>query len=79
MANGTPDDHIIVGDINLYYPIWGGPHIATKEEAEDFIQDIDKADMELLTELGTVTWRWEEQKSTINLTLISRNLTERLI
>jgi hypothetical protein len=78
-ANGTPDDHIIVGDINLHHPIWGGPHAATEEEAEDFIQDMDEAGMELLMEPGTVTWQREEQESTIDLTLISRNLTERLI
>jgi exonuclease III len=79
MANGIPDDHIIVGDINIHHPIWGGPHAATEEEAEDFIQDMDEAGMELLTEPGTVTWQREEQESTIDLTLISRSLTERLI
>jgi hypothetical protein len=49
---------------------------ALEEAAEDFIHNMDGADMKLLTELGTDTWRRKNQKSTINLTLVSRNLTE---
>jgi hypothetical protein len=49
---------------------------ALEEPAEDFIHNKDGADTKLLTELGTDTWRRKNQKSTINLTLVSSNLTE---
>jgi hypothetical protein len=70
---------VVVGDINLHHPTWGGPYTVAEEAAEDFIYDTDEAGMDLLTEPGTVTWQREDQESTIDLTLVSRSLTERLI
>jgi hypothetical protein len=79
MAKGNQEDHVVVGDINLHHPIWGGPNVTGDDIAEDFIHDMDEADMELMTEPGIATWQREDQESTIDLTYVSRSLTERLI
>jgi hypothetical protein len=55
-AQSRYDDHIILGDINLHHPMWGGAHVKVDNEANKLIELIDKLGLELLTEQGLITW-----------------------
>jgi Endonuclease-reverse transcriptase len=50
-------EHVIVGDVNLHHPAWGGDKAQRDEEAEDLIELTDNTQMELWMEPGTITWK----------------------
>jgi hypothetical protein len=70
---------IIAGDFNRHDQLWGGNEVATdarQGEAEPltlFIQDIS---LQSVLPRGTITWRQDRRKSTIDLILASRRLTQ---
>jgi hypothetical protein len=55
-AQSRYDDHIILGDMNLYHPMWGGAHVKADNEADELIELIDELGLELLTEQGLIIW-----------------------
>ena len=56
-AQSRYDNHIILRDINLHHPIWGGAHVKVDDEANELIELTDKLGLELLTKQGLVTWQ----------------------
>jgi hypothetical protein len=77
--NDRGGEHMIVGDFNLHHPSWGGAGTRGDAEAEDLLEIMDAHDMEIVTEPGVVTWERKDQQSTIDLTIISNGLLERLV
>jgi ribonuclease HI len=78
-TNKATIDHILVGDMNAHHPAWGGPGTRIDPEAEILLEIMDRFNIELTTDEGTITWERNQQKSTLDLTLISSNLTNRMI
>jgi ribonuclease HI len=72
-------ESIVLGDLNLHHPAWGGHEIEIEPESLELIEAADEASLELLTEPGTVTWQLGDRGSTIDLTFTSRSLLDRLI
>lgn len=69
-------EHLLVGDFNLYHPLWSGIrgpecHAA----AAGLLRATRGAGMELLTPPGIITWSREQQKSTIDLTFATQTIT----
>lgn len=49
-------DHVVVGDMNLHHPLWGGAHVEADREADELIDIVDEHDLVMLTKQGLVTW-----------------------
>lgn len=71
-------EHIIVGDMNVHHPLWGGPITDIDQEAEDLLIFLDDSKWDLLTEKGKLTWERGGSSSVIDLTFVSEMLVERL-
>ncbi|RAO68551.1 uncharacterized protein BHQ10_004563 [Talaromyces amestolkiae] len=72
-------EHLVLGDMNIHHPAWGGPGTRTDSKGTELLKIADYHDLELATEEGTVTWERGQSKSTINLTFLSMSLFNRLI
>lgn len=73
------EDHIVLGDMNLHHPLWGGAHVAAEAAADQLISIMDDFNLELLTPQGLVTWQRAKSETTIDLTFASRSLCERTV
>jgi ribonuclease HI len=71
--------HLILGDMNVHHPAWGGPGTKIDNEGTELLEIVDRHEIELATEEGIVTWERGQSKSTIDLTFLSANLFNRLI
>ena len=69
----------MVGDFNLHHPVWGGLEIEGDREAEQLLTIIDERQLSLLLPQGFITWRAGELQSTIDLTLSTPSVMQRLI
>ena len=58
---------LLLGDLNLHHPNWGGPSTIPHQEASELINLVDQQGLELLTPVGTITFERGPQKSTIDL------------
>ncbi|KAJ5598905.1 reverse transcriptase [Penicillium lagena] len=72
-------EHVVIGDMNVHHPLWGGPGADIDREAEDLLTVMDEFKMDLLTEEGKPTWERAGSSSVIDLTFVSETLTERLV
>jgi Ribonuclease HI len=79
LARRPYTEHILVGDMNLHHPVWGGEGVKTSTAAERLLDTLGKYDMGMTTERGTATWRRNKQASVIDLTFVSNSLIERVI
>ncbi|KAF2812694.1 DNase I-like protein [Mytilinidion resinicola] len=78
LLNNNNAEHVLVGDMNLHHPSWGGIRVInTEEQAEELIRIITEAGMDLATEKGIETWARGTSWSTIDLTFTTGWLTER--
>jgi hypothetical protein len=78
-TNDREGEHMIVEDFNLHHPSWGGAGTQGDAEAEDLLEIMDAYDIEIVTELGVMTWERKDQQSTIDLIIILNGLLERLV
>jgi hypothetical protein len=65
--------------MNAHHPAWDGPGTKIEPERERLLEIADHYHIELNTEEGIITWERGDHSSTINLTLLSTNLINRLI
>jgi hypothetical protein len=72
-------EHLILGDMNVHHPAWGGPGTKIDTEATELLEIVDRHEIELATEEGLITWERGQSKSTIDLTCLSASLFNRLI
>ena len=71
----TQGEHIVIGDFNLHHPYWSGPSRPTQHAAADQLLDIvAAADLDLTLPAGTVTWEARRSSSTIDLVFMSASL-----
>jgi hypothetical protein len=49
-------EHVIVGDLNLHHPAWGGPNAKRKALSERLLDILDDHALEVINEPGVVTW-----------------------
>ena len=69
---------ILLGDMNIHHPRWGGRHIATEPQAEHLLNAVEVEGLHLLTPPGEPTWKRGEQESVIDLTFASQGVLDRL-
>lgn len=73
-------EHIVVGDFNLHHPIWGGTQCLERHKmADDLLQIINEAGLQLLTPPGEVTWEARGATSTIDLAFSTENIAQLLV
>jgi hypothetical protein len=72
-------EHLVIGDMNVHHPAWGGPGTKIDNEGTELLEIADRHELELATEEGIVTWERGQSKSTIDLTFLSARLFNRLI
>jgi hypothetical protein len=47
-------EHLILGDMNVHHPAWGGPGTNIDTEATELLEIVDRHEIELATEEGLV-------------------------
>ncbi|KAM3547744.1 hypothetical protein ARSEF4850_009829, partial [Beauveria asiatica] len=72
---------IVMGDFNLRHPLWSTTHRSaeTGPNAQDLLIIIEDFELQLLTEPGMPTHRWNGGISTIDLTFATHQLASRVI
>ena len=70
---------ILLGDLNLHHPVWGGEDVEPDPKAEDFLEIADKHPLDLWLEPGTITRDEAGHQTTIDLVWGSQELAGRLI
>ena len=74
------EEHIVVGDFNLHHTCWGGSAVRrTEEEADDLIEIMDEFGLTSNLPTGTITYMEADRQSTIDLSLTTIGLADRLI
>jgi len=69
---------ILLGDFNLHHPRWGGIHCAADDLAGDLLAEAEQQGLALALPPGSVTWRRGGRASTIDLTFVSAELSQRI-
>ena len=73
-------EQIVLGDFNLHHPQWGGPLSRDPEaEAEQLVDLGERFGLTITTTPGTVTYRENTARTTIDLCWITQGLIDRLI
>lgn len=70
---------VLVGDLNLHHPLWGGEASPTDPQAEQLISLLTDLNLQLLTPPGTTTWQRNGSKSTIDLAAAHPELEDQLM
>ena len=71
--------HLVVGDLNLHHPTWGGLNVKKDREAEQLLTIMDEQQLSLLLAQESITWRVNELQSTIDLSLGTPAVTQRMM
>jgi Reverse transcriptase (RNA-dependent DNA polymerase)/Endonuclease-reverse transcriptase len=76
-------EHVLLGDFNLHHPLWSrDTETRTSQMALNLLAITGKANLELITPPGLVTWRrsaTSHSQSTIDLTFLSETLSQHLV
>ena len=74
-------DHIVLGDMNIHCPLWGGPTANHHNKFFDFIPIVERLNLTLLLPIGSITHPGANSQngSTIDLIFASYAVSERLI
>lgn len=68
IEEGAGQEQIVLGDFNLHHPTWGGNTAQDQHWAADvLIRTTNRAQLQLLTEPGTITWETARSCQTIDL------------
>lgn len=79
LAANLEQKHLVVGDVNLHHPSWGGPHIRANNGSEDLLILSKAYDLSLLLPPGTITYEEGPGKSTIDLKYLTDFLSNSVI
>ena len=74
------EEQVVLGDLNLHHPLWGGLNRETTDpESEDLIDII--GDFALYNTLppGTITYEEGQSQTTIDLCLVTTGLIDKVI
>jgi exonuclease III len=84
----TKEDHLLVGDINLHHPAWGGEGVTPHHLAGELLEKMEDQDITLTLEKGTITrdtskrlgnGEHRRETSTVDLVLCSRRLAHKIV
>ncbi len=57
LAAQRDGEHVVVGDLNLHHPAWGGIHIPVMDSnSKDLLSVVEKFGLQLLLKKGTITY-----------------------
>ena len=71
---------ILLGDLNLHHPQWGGPYVYAEAPAEELLEITAVGGLQVATPMGAIIWqRMPSSQLTIDLTFISEGLYQRLL
>lgn len=74
------EEQIVVGDFNLHHEHWGGSTVRqADEEADELLEIIDEFSLTSHLPVGTITFEEADRRSTIDLSLTTIGLVDRLI
>ncbi|KAM0664344.1 hypothetical protein ACQRIU_006927 [Beauveria bassiana] len=78
---GQDHESIVLGDFNLHHPLWSARRQrgVARSRAEELLTIVETFQLQLLTVPGTVTHRWKDGDSTIDLTFATEDLASRTI
>ncbi len=79
LATSLLDEHIILGDFNLYHAVWGGMEAKSDRDAKSLLAIVEQHSLHLLSKTGTITYDEAGHQSTIDLIFASTAISERLI
>ena len=66
---------ILLGDLNLHHPQWGGPYVHAEAPAEELLKITAAGGLRVATPTGAIIWqRMPSSQSTIDLTFINKGL-----
>ncbi len=71
-------DLIVLGDINLHHPVWGGAHVRPDSESKHLISMYNAYSLSLLLPPGTITRENNSNITTIHLVFASPPLKNAL-
>ncbi|KAJ5820630.1 hypothetical protein N7474_006221 [Penicillium riverlandense] len=72
-------EHIVLGDMDVHNPAWGGLGTQIHQEAEDLLLIMHEQGLQLTTEERIETWSSRDQSLVIDLTFISSSLYSTLV
>jgi hypothetical protein len=76
----APGEHLLIGDFNVHHPWWSGIHNPTQHDAADqLIDEVRLANLQLLTPTGITTWSRGVSESTLDLAFGSQRVVARLL
>ena len=80
LATADAQNTVVLGDFNLHHPLWSTIHrrAGVGHSAQGLLTIIEDFQLQLLTELGTPTHRWNGGESTIDLTFATEDLASRI-
>lgn len=76
------DEILILGDFNLHHPLWSTTYRRSRSgmsAVQPLLTIIQDYHLQILTEPGTMTHRWKEGESTIDLTITSEEVASCMI
>lgn len=80
LSENAAEEHIILGDFNLHHPVWSGPARPTQHRAANQLLDVVRqAQLQLTLSPGTVTWEARKSTSTIDLVFMTDVLQHTLL
>lgn len=80
LAAQRDGEHVVVGDLNLHHPAWGGIHIpVTDRNSEDLLSVVEEYGLQLLLKKGTITYKEAGHQSTTDLVFATPFIAESLI
>lgn len=80
MQNLRLAEQIVVGDFNLHHEHWGGSRVQqSDDEADELLEIMDEFSMTSHLPEGTITFEEANRRSTIDLSLTTIGLVDRLI
>lgn len=80
LAAQKDGEHVVVGDLNLHHPAWGGIYIpVTDRNSEDLLSVIKEYGLQLLLKKGIITYEEVGHQSTIDLVFATPFIAKSLI
>ena len=76
------DELLVLGDFNLHHPLWSRNHHHANRgirAAQPLLTIVEDFHLQLLTVPGTLTHRWKDRESTIDLTFATEEIASRTI
>ncbi len=80
LATQKDGEHVVVGDLNLHHPAWGGIHIPVTDcNSENLLSVVEEFGLQLLLKKDTITYKEAGHQSTIDLVFTTTFIAESLI